>query len=114
MGIEVAVAATQPRLGRDLFLGNSIVYVLGLIANSMHFTNMLDTAPMVLVIYHTVGICSFAAWIWLGLQDQGIATEWKAHRFDGVVVAGGRIILFLRADCGHDRSADAMGLSAHG
>jgi len=29
VGIEVAVAATQPRLGRDLFLGNSIVYVLG-------------------------------------------------------------------------------------
>ena len=53
MGIEVAIAATQPRLGRDLFLANSILYVLGLIAKSTHFTNMLDTAQMVLLIYHT-------------------------------------------------------------
>ena len=65
MGIEVAVTATQPRLGRDLFLGNSIVYVLGLIANSLHFTNMLDTAPMVLILYHAVGLGSIVTWNWL-------------------------------------------------
>ena len=63
MGIEVAIAVTQPRLGRDLFLLNSILYILGLVANSLHFTNMLDTAQMVLLIYHTVGIGSFAIWI---------------------------------------------------
>jgi hypothetical protein len=34
MGIEVAVAVAQPRLGRDLFLGNSIVYILGLIGQA--------------------------------------------------------------------------------
>ena len=32
MGTEAAVIATQPRLGRDLSLGNSIVYALGVIA----------------------------------------------------------------------------------
>src|SRR5215472_4914687 len=31
MGIEVAIASVQPKLGRDLFLANSIVYALGLI-----------------------------------------------------------------------------------
>jgi len=113
VGIEVAVAATQPRLGRDLFLGNSIVYVLGLIANSTHFTNMLDTAPMVLILYHTVGLASIAAWIWLGFKTKGLGTEWKAVLLMGLL-SGGRIILLLRADCGHDRSADAMGLSAYG
>jgi tetratricopeptide (TPR) repeat protein len=96
MGIEVAVAATQPRLGRDLFLGNSIVYIMGLIANSMHFTNMLDTATMVLVIYHTVGICSFAAWIWLGLKTKGIGTEWKAAILMGLLwVAGASFYFYM-------------------
>jgi tetratricopeptide (TPR) repeat protein len=100
MGIEVAVAATQPRLGRDLFLGNSIVYIMGLIANSMHFTNMLDTAPMVLVIYHTVGICSLAAWIWLGLKTKGIATEWKAALLMGLLWVAGASFYFYEPIAG--------------
>ena len=32
MGIQVAIAAVNLRLGRDLFLGNSLVYILGLMA----------------------------------------------------------------------------------
>jgi tetratricopeptide (TPR) repeat protein len=100
MGIEVAVAATQPRLGRDLFLGNSIVYVLGLIANSMHFTNMLDTALMVLVIYHIVGIVSIAAWIWLGLRTKGIGTEWKAVLLMGLLWLAGASFFFYEPIAG--------------
>ena len=100
MGIEVAVVATQPRLGRDLFLGNSIVYVLGLIANSMHFTNMLDTALMVLVIYHIVGIASIAAWIWLGLRTKGIGTEWKAVLLMGLLWLAGASFFFYEPIAG--------------
>jgi hypothetical protein len=55
VGIEIAVAMAQPRLGRDLFLGNSIIYVLALIGKATHFTTMLDTAPMMLIIFHAVG-----------------------------------------------------------
>ncbi len=94
VGVEVAVAATQPRLGRDLFLANSILYVLGLIANSMHYTNMLDTALVVLVIYHTVGICSIAAWIWLGIKTKNIGTEWKAVILMGLLWLAGASFYF--------------------
>jgi tetratricopeptide (TPR) repeat protein len=100
MGIEVAVAATQPRLGRDLFLGNSIVYVLGLIANSTHFTNMLDTAPMVLVIYHTVGFASIAAWIWLGFRTKGLGGEWKAILLMGLLWLAGASFFFYEPIAG--------------
>src|SRR5438132_2283177 len=31
MGIEVAIAAAQPRVGRDIFLGNSVLFIVGLI-----------------------------------------------------------------------------------
>ncbi|MGD0207748.1 MAG: DUF2723 domain-containing protein [Verrucomicrobiota bacterium] len=100
MGIEVAVAATQPRLGRDLFLGNSIVYVLGLIANSTHFTNMLDTALMVLVIYHTVGLASIAAWIWLGFKTKGLGGEWKAILLMGLLWLAGASFFFYEPIAG--------------
>ncbi len=68
MGIEVAIAATQPRLGRNFFLGNSILYVVGLLWKSTHFFTMLDTAPMVLAIYHAVGLGSIAAYAWFSLR----------------------------------------------
>jgi len=100
MGIEVAVAATQPKLGRDLFLGNSIVYIMGWIANSMHLTNMLDTAQMVLVIYHTVGIASFAAWIWLGMKTKSLATEWKAAILMGLLWLAGASFYFYEPIAG--------------
>jgi tetratricopeptide (TPR) repeat protein len=70
MGIEVAIAATQPRLGRHLFLGNGILYGLAQILQSAHFISMLDTAPMVLVIFHTVGIASIVAYGWLALHTK--------------------------------------------
>jgi len=88
------------KLGRDLFLGNSIVYILGLIANSLHFTNLLDTAPMVLIIYHTVGIGSFCAWIWLGLRTKGIATEWKAAILMGLLWLAGASFYFYEPIAG--------------
>ena len=100
VGIEVAVAATQPRLGRDLFLGNSIVYVLGLIANSTHFTNMLDTAPMVLVLYHTVGLASIVAWIWLGFKTKGLGAEWKAVLLMGLLWMAGASFFFYEPIAG--------------
>jgi tetratricopeptide (TPR) repeat protein len=100
VGIEVAVAATQPRLGRDLFLGNSIVYVLGLIANSAHFTNMLDTAQMVLIIYHTVGLGSIVVWIWLASKTKGLGTEWKAVLFMGLLWLAGASFFFYEPIAG--------------
>src|SRR5258707_6557565 len=48
MGIEAAIAFVQPRLGRNLFLGNSVLYLLGMIAESTGLITLLNTAPMVL------------------------------------------------------------------
>jgi hypothetical protein len=68
MGIEFVIIFVQPRLGRNLLIWNSIIYLAGLAAQNAHLINMLDTAQMVLVIYHTVGISSIAAFLWLTFQ----------------------------------------------
>ncbi len=83
MGIEVTVAAIQPRLGRDLCLGNSVVYVLTLVLQSAGFTTLLSTAPMVLAIFHAVGLGSIAAWIWLAAKTRGLGTHWRVVLFMG-------------------------------
>jgi tetratricopeptide (TPR) repeat protein len=100
MAIEAAIAAAQPRLGRDLFLGNSIVYALGLIAKSTHFTTMLDTAPMVLLLFHAVGLGSIAVWIWLTIKTKSLGTEWKAVIFMGLLWLAGASFYFYEAISG--------------
>ena len=67
MGIEVAIAAVQPRLGRNVFLGNTVLFLVLLIAQSTGLTTMLDTANTVKVLFFTVGIGSFAAYVWFAI-----------------------------------------------
>ncbi|MCS1408834.1 MAG: hypothetical protein M2R45_02011 [Verrucomicrobia subdivision 3 bacterium] len=76
IGLEVAIAATNPRLGRDLFLGNSIVYVLGLIAKWNGVITAFDANLPLFIIYNSVGFCSIAAFVWLWSQTREIMTEW--------------------------------------
>ena len=95
MGIEVCIAAALPRLGRDLFLGNSILYLLGcvvLVTKSSPALNALS--PMFIVIFHVVGLGSLAACFWLGLKTKAIATEWKSVIIMGVLWAVGASFYF--------------------
>ncbi|HKI70066.1 MAG TPA: DUF2723 domain-containing protein, partial [Verrucomicrobiae bacterium] len=66
MGLEVAIAAAQPRFGRDLFLGNSVVYVMGLLAVQYNIITGFQSNPTLFAIYNVVGIGSILAcgWLW--------------------------------------------------
>jgi len=61
LGIEVAVAAASFRMGRQLFLGNSIIYIGGLILKEGHVLTALEANPAILTIFHCVGISSIVA-----------------------------------------------------
>src|SRR5215467_12423042 len=54
MGIEVAIAAADYRMGRNLFLGNSIIYIGGLILKQGHILTALDANHAILVFFHAV------------------------------------------------------------
>ena len=77
MGIQVAIAAVNLRLGRDLFLGNSLVYILGLMAKWYGMLTAFDENIPLFVIYNAVGISSLAAFAWAWSRTQEIMTEWK-------------------------------------
>lgn len=64
MGIEVAIAAADFRLGRYLFLGNSIIYICGLILKQAHVLTALEANNAIFVIFNVVGLCSIAAYLW--------------------------------------------------
>jgi len=79
LGIEIGIAMCQVRLGRDLFLVNSLVWVGALIAKGAGLLPSLAGAnPMILTIFNTIGIVSIVACVWLTIQTASILTEWKA------------------------------------
>jgi len=64
IGIEVLIAAGSYRMGRYLFLGNSIIYLCGLLLNQQHVIAVLDANQAVFRIFNVVGIGSLAAYGW--------------------------------------------------
>jgi tetratricopeptide (TPR) repeat protein len=88
MGIEVAIALVQPRLGRDLFLTNSAIFLVGLFGMdsipALHNMSQVETA-----LFYIVGVSSIVAGGWLSLSTKGLFSEWKAIIIMGVVWALG-------------------------
>jgi tetratricopeptide (TPR) repeat protein len=67
MGIEVAIAAANFRMGRNLWLFNGVVYLCGLILKANGMLGTLEQNHAVLVIYHIVGICSMIVYFWFSI-----------------------------------------------
>ena len=65
MGIEVAIAGAKPKLGRDLFLGNSLIFLLGLILKANGKLPGFENNPPLFAIYIIIGIGSMVAWLWM-------------------------------------------------
>lgn len=85
MGIEILILAIQPKLGRDLLLVNVLCYLIGLIAKAKGIMTGFDNNPMLLGVYHFVGVGSAIGAGFVILKTQKIFTEWKAVL---VVMAG--------------------------
>jgi tetratricopeptide (TPR) repeat protein/4-amino-4-deoxy-L-arabinose transferase-like glycosyltransferase len=83
VGLEIAVAAANPRLGRDLFILNSICYFAGLILASKgdisSFKHPIDPSrpSMVFYIFNLIGIFSILIAAWLIIKTKKVFTEWK-------------------------------------
>lgn len=79
LGIQVALALGKPKLGRDVFFGNSVIYLVynlnTLISGHHIFANL--SKPGMAFLFHLVGIASIAACFWLAIRTQGFLSEWK-------------------------------------
>ncbi len=77
MGIEVAVLAAQPKLGRDMFIGNSVLYLAGLALKAGGILTAFDTNPPLFIIYNLVGLGSIAVATVSTFKTGRALTEWK-------------------------------------
>ncbi len=95
MGIETAIALAYPRLGRDLFLSNSAIYLIGLMFMSAHSIPALNNMSSVEVnLFHIVGLGSLVAGGWLAIETKGFFSEWKTVLLMGVMWIVGACVYF--------------------
>jgi tetratricopeptide (TPR) repeat protein len=90
MGVEIAIALALPRLGRDLFLTNSLIYIIGLVVMSTGKVPGLNNMTSIeIFLFHMVGVGSILAGGWLTMNLKKIYTEWKTVIWMGVMWALG-------------------------
>jgi thioredoxin-like negative regulator of GroEL len=77
MGIQVAVLAAQPKLGRDVFLANSILYLLVLIAKGLGFVTTFDNNQPLFIVFNLVGLGSMATAGYMTFTLGKPFSEWK-------------------------------------
>ena len=70
LGLEIAVAYVQPKLGRNLIIWNVIGWIGLMLFEAVGISSMLNTSFMVLFIFHSVGIVSLIAYIWMSLSSK--------------------------------------------
>jgi thioredoxin-like negative regulator of GroEL len=91
IGIEVLIAAANFKIGRELWLGNTIIYFCGLILSGEKILTTLESNQAVFVIYHVVGVCSLLAYLWFAFLTRATARELTRNALEAAffaVVAG--------------------------
>ena len=78
IGLEVAIAAAQPKLGRDAFFANVLFFLGGLALKGAGVITAFDQNRPLFAIFIAVGVGSFAACVYLTIQTKSLLTEWRA------------------------------------
>jgi tetratricopeptide (TPR) repeat protein len=107
MGIEVAVAMADFKLGRNFFLGNSIVFLGGLILmQAGAIPALTGLSSTLLGMFYFVGFASIAAYVWLAILTKETFNDFCR---DGAVAA---TLLFLCAVPGQGAACVVLALIA--
>jgi len=73
-GFEALIMVVQPKLAREMFLWNTLVYLGGLIFGTWGYLNVMTSNTPVFVIFNVVGLSSAAIWSWLSYKLKKPAT----------------------------------------
>ncbi len=72
MGMQVLAWMAEPKLGREFFFGNTVIF---LVCEFFVKPGLLIHNSTVLVVYNVIGIASALLWIWLVIKTKKTAIE---------------------------------------
>ena len=93
IGMEAFVLVVEPKLGREFFFWNVVVYIGGLIGGQMGFLGVLTSNTPVYVIFNIIGLVSAGVWLWLAIQTRKRPVE-LARDFAMVGSFGYLVVIF--------------------
>ncbi len=97
IGIEVTLAAGNPRLGRDVFLGNFVIYMiynLVLLATGQQIFQNIAAKPGLLILFHAVGLGSLIVSGWLAVWTKTKGIE-IGRNLALLAAVGSFVLMFL-------------------
>ena len=102
IGVQVAIALGHPRVGRDVFFGNFVIYMLCniyfLVTGQQVFANLGKAG--LLVIFHLVGVGSLAYSVWLSLQTKTRGLEIGRNLALLSMLAGLELVIMYKGQSG--------------
>jgi tetratricopeptide (TPR) repeat protein len=66
LGMEVLILMVEPKLAREMFFWNSILFIVGLALGP----SILTSNNALLTIYWIIGVSSLGAWLWLAINTK--------------------------------------------
>ena len=75
MGIQIAIMCAQPKLGRDLFLIDTVIYLVVLFLKSKHIVTGFDGNTPIFVLFNVIGIVALIGCGVLTVTTGGLGTE---------------------------------------
>jgi tetratricopeptide (TPR) repeat protein len=79
IGVQIAIAAVNQRLGRDVFFFNFLLYLVYYLIPPLTghkvFQNIEDK-PGLFFLFNVIGVGSLMASIWLAIRTKGFFSEW--------------------------------------
>ena len=94
MGIEVLIAMADKKLGRDLFLGNTVIWLVGILGHLSGSLNTFNANPALLGIFCFVGIGSAITTAWLAYETRGLGNQFHLVLLCGVLWLLGAALYF--------------------
>ena len=96
MGMQVAMMLAHPKIGRDWFFVNTLVFLLGLFAKAKGALTSFDNNVPLFAIYIGVGLGSLALCAWLTVRTKKLLSEWRPVMTTGLAwMAGASFYFFM-------------------
>jgi tetratricopeptide (TPR) repeat protein len=78
IGVQIAIAAVNQKLGRDVFFFDFVLYLIYFLLplTGHHVFQNIEDKPGLFLLFNMIGVGSLLACIWLTIRTKGLLTEW--------------------------------------
>jgi tetratricopeptide (TPR) repeat protein len=80
LGLEIVIAISNPRLGRDIFFCNFMIYLIDILflwKTGQHFFQNIGARSGLLLLFNAIGLGSLLACGLMAFFTKGLLNEWK-------------------------------------